>query len=78
MGSAHADPKFKSNDEGDFQKLSKNISKCFYSEASWWKSLEFTAVLTSGTALFENSPWVFFLFQIFLISKIFLKLKFKM
>lgn len=31
MESAHADTKVKNNDEGHSQKLSKNISNCFYS-----------------------------------------------
>lgn len=47
--------KVKSNDEGHSPKLSKNISKYLYSKNSWWSSLEFTAILSSGTALFENS-----------------------
>lgn len=59
MGSAHTDTKVKNNDEGHSQKLSKNISNGFYSENSWWRSLEFIAVLNSDTALFEISSKVF-------------------
>lgn len=59
MGSAHTDTKVKNNDEGHSQKLSKNISNGFYTENSWWRSLEFIAILNSDTALFEISSKVF-------------------